>query len=351
MDIESKSNQGFIPNFCDVTAVFMLLLMVELLSVLLALAPSTNTDFWSRLALISLFSQWLGLVNASLLCVLKNWLNRQTVKICTAISFILMLLTTLCFSLLVVFYADSIGLINYVESSQGVYYVLRNMAISAIVYGILLRYFYVQYQWRSNLQAQSHAQIQALKARIRPHFLFNSMNTIASLVHIDANKAEKAVEDLSTLFRSSLKEDTSHTLQDELDLVTSYLDIEHLRLDTRLVVEWLLDKSATQMADRIEVPALCLQPLVENAIYYGIEPATEGGSIKISAQLENNRLCLSVCNPIGEQNIMSRHEGNHMAQANIKTRLSLMYGKDAEFLIKADPNLYRVSIGIPIKEQ
>ena len=351
METNIKINKGFIPNFCDVGAVFMLLLMVELLSVLLALAPSEEAGFWSRLALISFFAQWLGLVNASILCVLKNWLNQLTVKICTAVSLVIMLLITFGFSLAVVYFGDLIGLVNYLEPSQVTYFILRNLMISAIIYGILLRYFYVQYQWRSNLQAQSHAQIQALKARIRPHFLFNSMNTIASLVHIDASKAEKAVEDLAALFRSSLKEDTSHTLQDELDLVQSYVDIEHLRLDTRLHVDWLIDERATELAGEIEVPALCLQPLVENAIYYGIEPAADGGNIKISAQLENNRLCLSVCNPIGEQNIMSRHEGNHMAQANIKTRLSLMYGKDAEFLINTAPNLYTVSIGIPIKEQ
>jgi len=210
----------------------------------------------------------------------------------------------------------------------------------------VLRYFYVQHQWRSNLEAQSLAQIQALKARIRPHFLFNSMNTIACLVHIDANKAEKAVEDLSDLFRASLQESTSHTLRQELDLTSSYIDIERLRLDDRLEVEWQLDESAVG----IEVPTLCLQPLAENAIYHGIEPIDKGGRIKISAQLENNRLCLSVSNPVNDQNVMSRHEGNHMAQANIKTRLMLMYADKAEFTIKAEVGMYTVLIGIPLKK-
>jgi two-component system sensor histidine kinase AlgZ len=224
------------------------------------------------------------------------------------------------------------------------YFILRNLAISGIIYAVVLRYFYVQHQWRLNLQAQSHAQIQALKARIRPHFLFNSMNTIACLVHIDADKAEKAVEDLSDLFRASLQEKTSHTLRDELDLTASYLNIEHLRLGERLSAKWQLDDSAME----IEVPSFCLQPLVENAIYHGIEPVAEGGEIKISAQLENNRLCLGVSNPVSEQNVMSRHQGNHMAQSNIRTRLVLMYGDEAEFTINAEPDLYTVSIGIPI---
>lgn len=342
--MEPNSNRGFIPNFCDVASVFMLVLLVELLSLLLALTPSSDTEFWSRLALISLFAQWLGLVNASLLCVLKEWLNQQTVVLCASTSFLLMLLITLGFSLGIIYFGEPIGLVTFGSDQQVMHFVLRVLAISAIVYAVLLRYFYVQHQWRSNIQSKGHAQVQALKARIRPHFLFNSMNTIASLVHIDAKKAEKAVEDLSALFRSSLKEETSHTLADEIELVRSYIDIEHLRFEERLEVDWAVDNSAMET----EVPSLCLQPLVENAIYYGIEPVAEGGIIKISAQLENNRLCLSVSNPLGAQNNMSRHEGNHMAQANIQTRLSLMYGKNAEFIINAEPELYTVSIGIPI---
>lgn len=322
----------------------MLVLLVELLSLLLALAPYSDTEFWSRLALISLFAQWLGLVNASLLCILKDWLNQQSEVLCASTSFVLMLLITLGFSLGIIYFGEPIGLITFGSNQQAVHFILRVLAISAIIYAVLLRYLYVQHQWRSNIQSQSHAQVQALKARIRPHFLFNSMNTIASLVHIDAKKAEKAVEDLSALFRSSLKEETSHTLADEIELVRSYIDIEYLRFEERLDVEWSIDESAM----KTEVPSLCLQPLVENAIYYGIEPVPEGGIIKISAQLENNRLCLSVSNPLGAQNNMSRHKGNHMAQGNIQTRLSLMYGKNAEFIINAEPELYTVSIGIPI---
>jgi len=345
MTKELSSNRGFIPNLCDVSAVFMLILMVELLSLLLALAPSEQAGFWQRLALISFFSQWIGLVNASLLCALRNWLNKLTVKLCATSSFVLMMLVTMLFSGLAIYISGLMDVLSEENKQLIGFFIVRNLAISSIIYGVLLRYFYVQHQWRLNLQAQSHAQLQALKARIRPHFLFNSMNTIASLVRIDADKAEKAVEDLADLFRASLKEETIHTLQDELDLTASYVDIEHLRLDQRLSIEWLIDEAANE----IEVPSLCLQPLVENAIYHGIEPLPEGGNIKISAQLENNRLCLSVSNPVTGHGAMSRHKGNHMAQGNIKTRLALMYGNEADFNINAEPNLYTVSIGIPLK--
>jgi len=349
MKVEINSKRGFIPNLCDVSAVFLLMLIVELLSLLLALAPVNREGFWERLALISFFAQWLGLVNASLLCLLKNWLNTQTALVCSLVSFTLMMFTSILFSALAVYMSAELGL-SLIENESAIHYFFaRNLAISGIIYVVVLRYFYVQHQWRANLQARSHAQLQALKARIRPHFLFNSMNTIASLVHIDADKAEKAVEDLSDLFRASLQEEIGHTLQNELDLVASYLDIEHLRLDQRLAVEWQLDDEVMALAVETEVPSLCLQPLAENAIYHGVEPLAEGGKIKISAQLENNRLCLSVSNPVAEHSEMSQHKGNYMAQMNIKTRLQLMYGDEAEFTIKAESNLYTVSIGIPLK--
>ncbi|HED34086.1 MAG TPA: sensor histidine kinase [Gammaproteobacteria bacterium] len=344
MNMLEDTRRGFIPNFCDVAVVFMLVLLVELLAILLALASPSRLGFWDRLALISLFAQWIALVNAALLCGLKEWLNRQSVVVCSLSSFSIMCLVTLAFSALVLYFGEPLGLMSFSKNIEAYYFLFRNFAISGIIYAVLLRYFYVQHQWRSNLEAQSIAQIQALKARIRPHFLFNSMNTIACLVHIDADKAEKAVEDLSDLFRASLQEGTGHTLRQEVALTGSYLDIEFLRLDDRLQVEWQLDENAME----VEVPTLCLQPLAENAIYHGIEPIDTGGKIKISAQLENNRLCLSVSNPVSEQSSMSRHEGNHMAQANIKTRLMLMYADEAEFSIKAESNMYTVLIGIPL---
>ncbi len=342
---ELNVNKGFIPNLCDVSAVFLLILMIELLSLVLALAPANHVEFWERFALISFYAQWLGLINASLLCALKGWLNRQTINVCASISFVLMFIVSLLFSGLVVYFSKMVAIPGMVDDAGLQYFLIRNMAISSIIYAVVLRYFYVQYQWRSNLQAQSHAQLQALKARIRPHFLFNSMNTIASLVHIDANKAEKAVEDLSDLFRASLQEHTIHTLQDEWNLIENYIDIEYLRLDDRLSVQWQMDDDALN----IEVPSLCLQPLVENAIYHGVEPLPDGGKIKISAQLENNRLCLSVSNPVTGHGAMSRYKGNHMAQQNIRTRLELMYGDKAEFAITAESDMYTVSIGIPLK--
>lgn len=339
-----NKEQGFLPNFCDVSLVLMLVLLAELLALVLTLAaPIEKIHFWNRFALISMFIQWVALLNAALLCGLRGLLNQLSVLKSSLFSFSLMMLISLIFSLLVVAYGDYVGVTLYAEEHAR-FFVLRNLAISAVIYAVVLRYFYIQWQWKHHLEAQSHAQIQALKARIRPHFLFNSMNTIASLITIDAGKAEKAVEDLSDLFRASLQEKLRHTLGDEIQLARSYLDIEQLRLGNRLQIQWQLDTPDQS----IEVPTLCLQPLVENAIYHGIEPQPDGGIIKIAAHIGNNSLCLSVSNPIHHNKQMQHHKGNHMAQDNIRTRLQLTYGEKASFEIHTEQEQYQVTLKIPV---
>ncbi|MCW8955443.1 MAG: histidine kinase, partial [Gammaproteobacteria bacterium] len=259
----NQEDQGFLPNFCDVNVLFMLILLVELLALILTLASSDVADFWLRLAFISMFTQWLALTNAGLLCLWRNKLNRLPILTNGLICFAIMMSVTLVFSLLVINFGRYLGVYQTLELQWSNYYLLRNLAVSAVVYAVILRYLYIHYQWVHQIKAQGMAQLQALKARIRPHFLFNSMNTIASLITISPAKAEKAVEDLSDLFRASLKEKTVHSLHEEIELTRSYLAIELLRLGDRLQVEWRLDAPD----EEVEIPALSLQPLVENAIY------------------------------------------------------------------------------------
>ena len=338
------SDTGLLPNFCDVNVVFMLILLVELLALVLASAPAT-TNFWDQLAFISMLMLWIGLLNAAVLCPTRRWLNSLPSQTGILFSFVLMMLVSLSFSLLVIAINNRLMLDN-LTSPLGDYFLIRIMLISAVIYAVLLRYFYVQQQWKIHIQAHSRAEIQALRARIRPHFLFNSMNTIASLIAFSPEKAEKAVVDLSDLFRASLREQNSNTLNDELELTRSYLDIETLRLGERLNIDWNIDKSLIET----EVPALCLQPLVENAIYHGIEPLAEGGIISISAKQTDNKLELSISNPFGS-GTMSSHESNHMAQENIRQRLTLLYGENSSFIIKQDEKTYTIVLQIPLETQ
>jgi two-component system sensor histidine kinase AlgZ len=341
---KSTSNLGLLPDFCDVRVIFMLVLIVELLAMVLAMAiPSTTAEFWDHLAFISMMAQWIALLNAAVLCSSRRLLNRLSAPAAMISTFLIMMLVTLIFALALIRLNLWMQL-DRETSPLGEHFLLRLLVIAAAIYAVVLRYFYIQHQWKLNLEAQSKAEIQALKARIRPHFLFNSMNTIASLITFKPDVAEKAIEDLSDLFRASLKEQNSHTLKQELAITRSYLDIEKLRLGERLQIQWAVDNSLINE----EIPALSLQPLAENAIYHGIEPLPGGGTIRISAQREGGRLIVEVTNPSSETAEISHSNGNQMAQANIRQRLRLAYGNDARFLINATKWNYTVTLEIPV---
>ena len=334
-----------LPNFCEVGNLFLVVLLTEVLAIIFAMAASSSSEqFWDYLALSSLLMVWIALLNAAILCWLRGWLHRQKQSHCLVISFGLMMLISLLVSILAGL-ASTLLYIDYEQNHFDVLFFIRVMTISAVIYFLILRYFYIQHQWRKNLAIQSRAEIQALRARIRPHFLFNSMNTIASLIAISPEVAETAIENLSDLFRANLSEQNMSRLADEIELTKSYLAIEKLRLGERLQVEWQIDQNLLD----IEVPSLCIQPLAENAVYHGIEPITDGGKILISALQIDKTLKLSVSNPLVPENqsLISK-KGNQMAQDNIRQRLKLVYGNKGGFTINDTKENYTVSLLIPL---
>ena len=334
-----------LPDFCDVRHVFVVVLLTELLAIIFAMAASSSSgQFWDFLALSSLLMLWIALLNTAVLCKMRPWLARQKINRCLIITFGLMMSISLLVAILASL-ARSFLHIEINEAGSNSLFFIRVMTISAAIYFLLLRYFYIQHQWRINLAAQSHAEIQALRARIRPHFLFNSMNTIASLISVSPQTAETAIENLSDLFRASLSEQNLSRLADEIELTESYLAIESLRLGDRLQVEWQIEQTLLD----IEVPSLCLQPLAENAVYHGIEPIAEGGKILISALQTGNKLKLSVSNPLLPGNLsQGSKQGNQMAQDNIRQRLQLVYGNKGGFTINDTKENYTVSLLIPL---
>jgi two-component system sensor histidine kinase AlgZ len=340
---KTQPTPPLLPDFCDVRILFAVILLTEVLAIVFAMAASTSrTEFWAYLALSSFLMIWIALLNSAILCKLRSWLHTKPQNICLIISFCLMM----GISLLVTLMVNNAGILfDYDDDTLDTLLILRVMVISAVIYFLLLRYFYIQHQWRLNLALQSRAEIQALRARIRPHFLFNSMNTIASLIAISPETAETAIEDLSDLFRASLSEQNMNPLRDEIELAKSYLAIESLRLGDRLQIEWQIDEKMLY----IDVPSLCLQPLTENAIYHGIEPIEKGGKIVISALQIDNKLMLSVSNPLmSEKQASAFKKGNQMAQDNIRQRLKLVYGKNGEFAINDTKENYTVSLIIPL---
>jgi two-component system sensor histidine kinase AlgZ len=225
-------------------------------------------------------------------------------------------------------------------------FIMRNLAISAIVSAVALRYFYVQHQSKQNMLIEARSRIQALQARIRPHFLFNSMNTIASLTRTNPQLAEKAVEDLADLFRASLGHQDMVKLDEELEFTRRYINIEELRLGDRLSVEWQIDDAVDPDA---RVPALILQPLMENAIYHGVEPLPQGGVVNLSIDQSKKRLQFTISNPLPAQRAYQQRSGNKMAQDNIRQRLKLAYGDTGTMNIEKTDDRYTVSFSIPLE--
>src|SRR5699024_6581730 len=172
-------------------------------------------------------------------------------------------------------------------------FVAASTTISALIGAALLRYFHVVAQWQARRAASARAQVDALQARIRPHFLFNSMNTVAALVRVDPDAAERTVEDLAELFRAALGSEGDSNLGDELALVDRYLAIEQLRLGERLRVDRRLDGLPLDMP----MPRLLLQPLVENAVRHGIQSCRQGGTVTLSGQVDTTSVNLIIANP------------------------------------------------------
>jgi len=251
-------------------------------------------------------------------------------------------------TLLVSFLSLVLGsMMNYGPTARDAGFTLtRNLSIAVILVGLALRYFYLHYESDMRLKVQAQARLQALQARIRPHFLFNSMNTIASLTHDQPDLAEQAIENLSDLFRASLAAESSISLQQELELTRSYIDLEALRLGERLEVQWKMPA----VEPSLKLPALTLQPLVENAIYHGIEPLPGGGSIELAIDDNDSAITISVSNPVVTNQHASDRKGNQMAVDNIKERLALAFGGAASMELSETESRYTVTLTIPTTE-
>lgn len=338
-----RERASFLPDLCGIRALFTVVIAGELLAFALTLARGgAGLSALTELALLSLYIQWIGLSAAAVLCALRTRLARLGERLEASLAYGLVLLVAVLVAeatwWLMTPFGSELPLLQISHASL----LLRSLGIAAILAAVVLRYFYVQHHWRERTAAAATAQMQALQARIRPHFLFNCMNTIASLIRSNPVAAEQAVEDLSDLLRASLASTQPMVaLDEELMLVRRYLAIEALRLGARLRVEW--DLSA--LPPGLEVPQLSLQPLVENALRHGIEPLPAGGVVRIGAQLADGCLRLSVRNPLPPAG--SHASGNRLAQDNLRQRLRARYGDAAQLEIGETAGDYLATMTIP----
>ena len=216
------------------------------------------------------------------------------------------------------------------------------LGYAALGTGALAWYFHLRN--RAFSPAISEARLQALQARIRPHFLFNSLNAVLSLIRKDPKRAEAALEDLAELFRTVMADNRELiALKDELSLCRQYLNLEQLRLGERLTVRWELEPAVEQAL----VPPMLLQPLVENAVYHGIEPGIAAGVIEVRIERRDDRLRLQLSNPYHED--YQHRQGNRMALANIRERLQLHFDVEARLDTRIVEGRYEIGIVMPYR--
>lgn len=340
----ATSDSPLRPNLCHRGLLLPLIALTEGFAVTICLVNyGVGEDFWAELALISLYMQWITISYSLFACLLTPaWRLLSPTLIYTGM--LLLLPTTI---LLV----TRIALLLLRDTPIPQLFALpdnllwRSLVIGTIVGGFALRYFYIQQQWRSQTLAQASYRLQALQARIRPHFLFNTLNSLTTLVHTHPHKAEDALLDLADLFRHSLRGgEESATLQQELDLTRRYLAIESLRLGARLQIEWDIAEQTLQLA----TPPLIVQPLVENAIYHGIELLPTGGRVHIQSRLHEGGVQLIItnpCPPLGRE----PHRGAQMAVDNIRNRVEGLTPIAGSLTTYMDSELFTSTLWLPLR--
>ena len=295
------------------------------------------------LGVTTLYAQSLALITAIGLCVSRAWLGRLSSRGAWLGSWVVAIGVALAFSY-------SAGIVGTVLGAgpgreNFVSFVTQSVLAVALVSLALFRYLFIRAQWRAQLLAQSEARVQALQARIRPHFLFNSLNTIASLIPDDPVNAERATEDLADLFRGSMRRaDSLISLTEELDLARRYLQMEQRRLGDRLVIDWQVD----ELPSGASILPLTLQPLLENAVAHGIQPRIDGGGVRVYGRGENDNIVITICNPLGPDG--QSKQGHGMALVNIRERLELAFGPAASLITHQDEEQFFAVLSLPYVE-
>jgi two-component system sensor histidine kinase AlgZ len=332
-DVASINQTGSgirLPNFCNLGVMLRSLLIANLFVVAAALARAATLDAaWLEFLLLAAFCEPMLILSLGLLCAARRPLHRMGyVPALAAIGVLEVALAWVAVQ-------AGAGLVPGGGPPFAQVALLTLLVTAAVL-------FYFDLRSRALSPAVAEARIQALQARIRPHFLYNSINAVISLIRSDPRGAERALEDLSDLFRVLMADNRTLTpVAQEIELTRQYLAIESIRLGERLRVAWRTDGVP---ADAM-VPPMVLQPLVENAVYHGIEPSPGGGEIAIEITRAGPQLHMTLTNPMPAEN---RHApGNRMAIANIRERLQLHFDAEATMKSEVRDGIYTVTIRMP----
>ncbi len=333
------------PEFCRLPRILAVIGIAQLVVIIIAIAP-TRAASWNfiEFSSASALAIWIALTSTLALCKLTPWIEKLPQRsawiAAGAVPF-----SIGTFIAWAIWQIDSVlGSSFILATEHDDHFILSVSVLTGLIGGIALRYFYVRDRWQAQLRAVAKAEMDALQARIRPHFLFNSMNSIAALLRRDPFTAERAIEDLSELFRAALGAGQGESsLSDEIQLAERFLAIEKLRLDERLKVTWEI---AVDVPAELRLPRLILQPLVENAVIHGVSRLADGGEIRIQIIKLADRLLLTVGNPAPPPSKDRRSNGH--AQESILQRLRYHFGESAKMTSDFTSGYYSCQIDIPL---
>lgn len=339
----------WMPELCRLPRLAAMCGLALLVVVVVALAPD-GSRHWTAGELLSAsgFAVWLALAVSIALCVLRQPLSRLPIALGSAAAVALAAaIAVLGAGIIHALYA-ALGR-GFAQDVGFWRFTLGSAATTALISALALRHFYVSDRWSAQMQANARAEADALQARIRPHFLFNSMNLIAGLVRRDAEVAERAVLDLSDLFRAALGAgEGDSSLREECELAERYLSIESLRLGDRLQVDW---ERGEDLPWNLPMPRLVLQPLVENAVLHGISRLPEGGTVSLRVDCVEGVLTIVIRNPAPdpEAPALALSRGTGHALRNIAHRLSWRFGAGARMTTCWREGYYECRIAIPMR--
>lgn len=284
------------------------------LAAVLALAPGVGSDRFVYFGLTLLVIQWIALLTLGALFVLRRALARIRPTQVAYVAVILLLLNTwLVGSLAWLLMRE----ISPIAEGGWLSLLLRLTGIALAVGTIGLAVFRNHWRVRQLAVRAKQAELESLHSRIRPHFLFNTLNTAVALVHRRPEEVERLLLDLADLFRAALAGPRQISLEDELALARRYVEIEALRFGERLIVNWQLPA----VMPAVTVPALSIQPLVENAIRHGIEHIPGGGEVEIAVSTTPGSVVVRISNPIPRTGTHASHGhqvGLHASQVRIE---------------------------------
>lgn len=325
---QANARELYLPDYCNLGVVVRVLLFVNGLVLMSVLARGNGyAHDLNEFMAISMLVELISLTSLVALCGVRRLLEKQAASPAMQRLLSGLVPAAICF----LFLTTLLDIDWFAYSFPRLH--REYASVLCFVIGLFVQHYF-ELRTKAISPALGEARLQALQARIRPHFLFNSLNAVLSLIRTEPRRAETALEDLADLFRVLMRDTRKlSTLTDEISLCQQYLAIEKIRLGERLQVTWQVQHLTEKELSQTQIPALLLQPLLENAVHYGVEPVAHPSAILIEIQKSLDKIEIKVTNDYHPSAQLA--SGNHMALENIRQRLRLLY--DIEAQLHAEP--------------